>query len=137
MTAPNHIAASYIASIDETLQAIVEKLHTIACSQMPGVVVTTHHNALGYGTTASAATRICYIAPQKDYVNLGFVFAADIDDPHQMLQGTGKRMRHIKIKTLKDAGNPAIKPLLKAAWEKAYDDLAQLSTGRKTASKSK
>jgi hypothetical protein len=44
---------------------------------------------------------VCYIAGQSDYVNLGFANGAELDDPEQLLQGTGKGMRHIKVRTLK------------------------------------
>ena len=32
----------------------------------------------------------CYIAPQKYYVNLGFMYGADLPDPNGLLEGSGK-----------------------------------------------
>jgi len=52
----------------------------------------------------------------KDYGRLGFMGGAQLADPDQVLEGTGKRLRHVKIKTLKDASHPALKRLVKAAW---------------------
>jgi hypothetical protein len=44
------------------------------------------------------------------------LFGAHLDDQHHLLQGIGKRARHIKIRTLEEAKNPALKELVKAAW---------------------
>jgi hypothetical protein len=60
-----------------------------------------------------------YICPLKDYVRLGFMFGTHLDDPEQLLVGEGKRLRHIKIGSLAEAGNPALRPLVEAAWAEA------------------
>jgi hypothetical protein len=41
-----------------------------------------------------------YLADQKDYVHLGFYNGASLDDPHKLIEGTGKNLRHIKVSTL-------------------------------------
>ena len=43
-----------------------------------------------------------YIAALKDHVNLGFWFGAKMNDDKKLLEGTGKNLRHIKIRSLKD-----------------------------------
>lgn len=70
--------------------------------------------------------RICYIAPQKNYVNLGFFFGANLPDPQHFLVGEGKRMRHIKVRSREDAGNPALEQLMKEAWKDAPGSIAHL-----------
>jgi hypothetical protein len=41
---------------------------------------------------------LCYIAPMKNNVNFGFYESAPVlDDPDGLLEGTGKRMRHVKL----------------------------------------
>jgi hypothetical protein len=37
------------------------------------------------------------IGPQKGYVNLYFMNAVELQDPKGLLEGTGKRLRHVKI----------------------------------------
>jgi hypothetical protein len=44
----------------------------------------------------------CYIKPAKNHVNLGFWWGVKMDDPEGLLQGTGEKMRHIKINGLDD-----------------------------------
>ena len=40
-------------------------------------------------------------------------------DPYGLLEGTGKQMRHIKIRHMSDALNPAIRAYLQEACERA------------------
>jgi hypothetical protein len=56
-----------------------------------------------------------YLLPHTKHVNLGFYFGADLPDPQGMLEGSGKKMRHIKIRNLETIELPAIKALLIAA----------------------
>jgi hypothetical protein len=56
-----------------------------------------------------------YIAPQKNYVNLGFYHGVALEDPAGLLEGAGKRLRHIKIVSLSDVTTKDIVRLLKAA----------------------
>jgi hypothetical protein len=38
-----------------------------------------------------------YVAAFKDHVNVGFFFGALLNDPAALLEGTGKRGRHVKL----------------------------------------
>ncbi len=39
----------------------------------------------------------CYVAAYSRHVNLGFNRGAELPDPHRVLKGTGKKMRHIRF----------------------------------------
>jgi len=54
----------------------------------------------------------CYISAQKKDVNLGFYYGAD---PEGLLQGTGKLLRHVKIREASAIRSRAFRQLLKAA----------------------
>jgi len=56
-----------------------------------------------------------YILPHNSWVNLGFFRGVDLPDPHSLLEGTGKKLRHIKIRSLEDTKNPMIHALIEAA----------------------
>lgn len=43
-----------------------------------------------------------YIKAFKNSVNFGFWRGGEIDDPHNLLQGTGAKMRHFKLAGLAD-----------------------------------
>ena len=62
---------------------------------------------------------ICYIGVLKDHVNLGFHHGTDLRDPDKLMEGTGKSMRHIKIRHMSDALNPALRAYLQEARERA------------------
>ena len=46
--------------------------------------------------------RVCYIAASGGYLNFGFFKGAHLTDPTGRIEGTGKDMQHIKIKSLDD-----------------------------------
>jgi hypothetical protein len=46
----------------------------------------------------SAGKDFAYLKTAKAYVTLGFFAFEKLSDPDQLLEGTGKDMRHIKIK---------------------------------------
>ena len=56
-----------------------------------------------------------YIAPQSNYVNLGFYHGVALKDLAGLLEGAGKRLRHIKIKSVADVARKELLSLLEAA----------------------
>lgn len=53
-----------------------------------------------------------YIMPRKTYVNLGFLHSASLVSMHTGLEGTGAKLKHIKVRTLKSASSPEIRQVL-------------------------
>lgn len=78
-------------------------------------------NHLGYGFSGRMSERICYICPMRDYVRLGFMYGATLPDPDGLLVGEGKRLRHIKIRSMADAQNASIVALIEAANAHRHD----------------
>jgi hypothetical protein len=56
-----------------------------------------------------------YIMPLKDSVNLGFFHGANLEDPKGLLEGTGAKMRHVKIRLLTDVKSAEITALIRDA----------------------
>ncbi|MHC5109795.1 MAG: DUF1801 domain-containing protein [Planctomycetota bacterium] len=56
-----------------------------------------------------------YLMPHKTWVNLGFFNGADLKDPKKLMEGTGAKMRHVKIRSMEEADQSAVKTLIKAA----------------------
>jgi hypothetical protein len=63
-------------------------------------------------------TIICSINPHKYLVNLQIWGGVELDDPKGLLEGTGKKMRHVKFENKKDLKKPGVKSLLKQAINK-------------------
>ena len=57
-----------------------------------------------------------YVNVFKSHVNVGFYMGAFIDDPNALLEGSGKRMRHVKIRPDNDTDSAAIKELIHSAY---------------------
>jgi hypothetical protein len=57
-----------------------------------------------------------YVNAFKAHVNVGFFRGAEIADPERLLEGTGRFMRHVKLKPGSDVGAGALKQLIDAAY---------------------
>jgi hypothetical protein len=65
-------------------------------------------------------------------VNFGFFFGAGLPDPNKLMMGEGKRLRHVKIRSVDEATNPALSKLISATWEEAPRRVAEIHVGRRT-----
>jgi hypothetical protein len=52
------------------------------------------------------------VAPHTGQVNVQLAHGALLDDPDGIVEGTGKRIRHVKCRTLGDVARPALRLLL-------------------------
>ena len=67
-----------------------------------------------YGFGPKMPDQFAVVMPTRHHVGLGFAYGSDLPDPKGKLEGTGKRMRHVKLRTAADAADPAIAALLRA-----------------------
>jgi hypothetical protein len=58
---------------------------------------------------------ICAISPQREYVNLIFYRGTDLDDPGCLLEGDGKKIRHITITDAAQIRRRDVRRLIKVA----------------------
>jgi hypothetical protein len=61
----------------------------------------------------------CYVAAYARHVNLGFYRGGELPDPHRVLKGTGKKMRHIQFDSLDDIEHGYLRTYIRAAIEHA------------------
>jgi hypothetical protein len=57
-----------------------------------------------------------YVNSFKTHVNVGFFHGAVLEDPAGLLQGTGKRMRHVKLNADREVSAAALSHLIDAAY---------------------
>lgn len=62
-----------------------------------------------------------YVNAFTKHVNVGFFAGSTLPDPASLLQGTGKRMRHVKLRSNDEGNADALKALIQAAYEDARD----------------
>lgn len=113
------------------VRAILAELRLMVRDTLPDATELFYHGALGYGATASGFDRILYVMPQNGYANLGFFYGINVPDPSCLLEGTGKRMRHVKIRSVVAAQNPALVPMVRAAWKRGGAAVANSHEARK------
>lgn len=99
-------------------EAIARRTKALIKDVMPDVVEVPwpKQNIIGYGVgPKKMSEHFCYIGVFKNHVNLGFYYGSELPDPENLLEGTGKRLRHIKISQQDQLDNPAIHDLIMVA----------------------
>jgi hypothetical protein len=57
-----------------------------------------------------------YVNAFKAHVNVGFFRGAEIADPEGLLEGTGRFMRHVKLRPEEDIDAGALRSLIQTAY---------------------
>ena len=57
-----------------------------------------------------------YVNSFKSHLNVGFFYGAMLEDPAGMLEGSGKRMRHVKLKPGSEPDSERLRDLIAAAY---------------------
>jgi len=70
----------------------------------------------GHPTACVADAAFGYVNVFKAHVNVGFFRGAEIADPHGMLEGDGKFMRHVKLRPEHDVEAAALGNLIETAY---------------------
>jgi len=113
-------AAPKLAAILSAVRALVADLHPDA---MEFASVRERSVSWGYGQS-KMTTGYAYVMPHAAHVNLGFFQGIHLPDPENLLEGTGKVLRHLKLKTAADVDRPAVRALLIAARDERRRALA-------------
>ncbi len=107
-----------VAGFPQDVQAIARELRTLLADVYPGVTEVPWgvQKNIGYGVGPKKMTEhFCYIMPLSKHVNLGFMQGAFLADPKKKLEGTGKSLRHVKVRSVDEARDPALRDLVKKA----------------------
>jgi hypothetical protein len=70
----------------------------------------------GHPTACVEDAAFAYVNAFKAHVNVGFFRGAEIADPHGLLEGTGKFMRHVKLTPERDLNVRALTKLIETAY---------------------
>jgi hypothetical protein len=70
----------------------------------------------GYPVACVGDAALGYVNVFKAHVNVGFFTGAFLHDPHQLLEGSGKRMRHVKVRPGADLDKQALAELIQRAY---------------------
>ena len=107
-----------LAGKPEEIQAIAKSLRDVIITVHPDCVEVPRPGepSAAYGVGEKKMREAyAYIMPQKSHVNLGFFHGVTLSDFEDQLEGSGKRLRHIKIHSVEEANRPVVQKILQAA----------------------
>jgi hypothetical protein len=107
-----------VAKAGANTRELAYQLRALVAEIMPDVVEVPwpRMRIASYGVgPKKMSEHFCYISAQKNDVNLGFYYGAELPDPDGLLQGTGKLLRHVKIREAKAIRGRALRRLLTVA----------------------
>lgn len=70
----------------------------------------------GAPTACAGDAAFGYVNAFSAHVNIGFFQGATLDDPAGLLEGSGKRMRHVKLRPQQSIDATALEALIAAAY---------------------
>ncbi|HKP47443.1 MAG TPA: DUF1801 domain-containing protein [Pyrinomonadaceae bacterium] len=71
----------------------------------------------GHPTACLGDAAFGYVNAFTSHVNVGFFRGAQLDDPNGLLEGTGKFMRHVKLRPESEIDAAALTNLIKTAYK--------------------
>jgi hypothetical protein len=105
---------AWFAAPDHELRRMARPWFERLRAQGPDVSELLHD---GHPTACVADAAFAYVDAFSAHVNVGFFFGAMLADPARLLQGAGKRMRHVKLRWGETANESALKDLIAAAYQ--------------------
>lgn len=125
--------AAFLAGYPPQIAALCQRLRALVAQVAPDAreVLVARHNHIAYALSDMPSERIAYICPLREWVRLGFYYGAALDDPAGLLEGEGKRLRHVKVRTHEQAEAAALAPLLAAGWAAGEAALAERRSQRR------
>lgn len=70
----------------------------------------------GAPTACLGDAPFAYVNVFTAHMNVGFFHGASLPDPARLLEGTGKYMRHVKLRAGQPVNEAALRALIAAAW---------------------
>lgn len=83
----------------------------------------THALTSVYSVSEKLTDAYCMIPIYANHLNLGFNKGTLLNDPYNLLKGTGNLIRHIPIESDTDYNNKKVKGLIKTAIQFAIKDM--------------
>jgi len=115
------------AAVDAEVEALLEgsspvvaetarSLRALLAATFPEAVETVDFGSRLIAVGLSMKTRdlVFAVAPHAAHVNLQLADGVDLPDPDGLIEGTGKRIRHVKVRSVEAAGSPAVRAIVDA-----------------------
>ena len=118
-----------IAKSSVPAQEFARQVRALIVRIYPDVVMVPwkRQQTVGFGVgPKKMSEHFCYIGAYRHHVNLGFNYGADLPDPENLLEGTGKKFRKVKIDGVDQLELPALRQLIEAAIQERKTFLASI-----------
>lgn len=105
-----------IKTFPTEMQELARQTRYLIYKILPEVVevVWVPQKNIGFGTGIKKKTEhFCWLMPATKHVTLGFNYGAELPDPTNILEGTGKLFRHVKVRTVEQLNNKELINILK------------------------
>jgi hypothetical protein len=87
-----------MSELDPSIRQVAEAVRTVLLEVEPAL----RESVKWSNPVYEKRGKLFYIAATEKYVSLGFFNGAELTDPDSRIAGTGRRMRHLKIRALED-----------------------------------
>lgn len=108
-----------LVSLFTDLRAFILQLYP----QSNELLYHTHALTAVFSISDKLSGAFCMLPIYTNHLNLGFNQGALLKDPHQLLTGSGKLIRHIDVKKPEDYRNPRVQDLIREAIDFAVKDM--------------
>lgn len=105
-----------LASHTPAVQAAARSLEAIIREELPDVVVQHDpgNGLLAFGRSMKMRDLLFALIPHAGWVNLQLAAGALLANPDGLIEGTGKKIRHVKVRSLAAAQDPRIRAIVKS-----------------------
>lgn len=103
---------AYVREGNPALQKVAGGLRRLVKAVVPGTKITV--NSWGI-PTFEAKDPFCFYMVGKNHVTFGFHHGTSLADPESLLEGSGKNLRHVKLRAVEDLEKKGLKELVLAA----------------------
>lgn len=106
------LLANHTPAVKETARA----LRQVLAAAFPEAVeqVDFGNKLLAVGKSMAMRDLTFAIIPHSAHVNLQLPDGVELPDPTGLVEGTGKRIRHVKVRSVEAAGSPALRAIIDA-----------------------
>jgi len=103
---------AYVKGKGDTLAEVARGLRQLMKKTVPGVRESVNPWKI---PTFDSNGPMCMFMIGKNHVTFGFLRGTSLPDPAGLLEGTGKNLRHMKLRKPEDLREPALKKLIHEA----------------------
>ena len=105
-----------LASHDPAVAETARALRRLVAEAFPDAVeqVDSGNKLLAVGKTMAMRDLTFAIIPHTAHVNLQLANGADLSNDDALIEGTGKRIRHVKVRSVEAAASPALRMIVDA-----------------------